>query len=179
MKTSTTYTRDAGLITRSGISPGEGNGNTFQYSCLGNPMDIGGWWATVHEFTKSRTRLSDWAHREKFSPLCSSMGGGELGSGSLLNAENSDKSGSSQEPSRGLAIWFRLWSPLSGWLRGEVWIHHPSTWAFSQYIWKIFSLSSPGWGGVTHVCKDHLDPCWKVPGQLWLSGASADTHFSL
>ena len=60
METSSTYTRDASLITRSGISPGEGNGNTFQYSCLGNPMDIGGWWATVHEFTKSRTRLSNW-----------------------------------------------------------------------------------------------------------------------
>ena len=59
MKTSTTYIRDAGLITRSVISPGEGNGNTFQYSCLGNPMDIGGWWATVHGFTKSWTQLSN------------------------------------------------------------------------------------------------------------------------
>jgi len=37
-----------GLIPRSGRSPGEGKGNPFQYSCLGNPMDRGGWWATVH-----------------------------------------------------------------------------------------------------------------------------------
>ena len=33
-------------------SPGEGNGNPLQYSCLGNPMDRGGWWATVHGVTK-------------------------------------------------------------------------------------------------------------------------------
>ena len=31
-----------------GKSPGEGNGNPLQYSCLGNPMDRGAWWATVH-----------------------------------------------------------------------------------------------------------------------------------
>ena len=43
----------------SGRSPGEGNGNPLQYSCLENPMDGGAWWATVHGVTKSRTRLSD------------------------------------------------------------------------------------------------------------------------
>ena len=36
------------LIPGSGRSPGEGNGNVLQYSCLGNPMDRGAWWATVH-----------------------------------------------------------------------------------------------------------------------------------
>ena len=41
-----------------GISPGEGNGNPLQYSCLGNPMDRGAWQATVLGVTKSRTRLS-------------------------------------------------------------------------------------------------------------------------
>ena len=35
----------------SGRSPGEGNGNPLQYSCLENPMDRGAWWATVHEPT--------------------------------------------------------------------------------------------------------------------------------
>ena len=40
---------DAGLIPGSGRSPGEGNGNPFQYSCLGNHMDRGTWKATVHE----------------------------------------------------------------------------------------------------------------------------------
>ena len=36
-------------------SPGEGNGNLFQYSCLENPMDRGAWQATVHGVTKSWT----------------------------------------------------------------------------------------------------------------------------
>ena len=40
-------TGDAGLIPGSGRSPGEGNGNPFQYSCLGNPMDREAWWAIV------------------------------------------------------------------------------------------------------------------------------------
>ena len=39
---------DAGCISGSGGSPGEGNGNPLQYSCLGNPMDRGTWQATVH-----------------------------------------------------------------------------------------------------------------------------------
>ena len=38
---------DTGLIPESGISSGEGNGNSLQYSCLENPMDRGAWWATV------------------------------------------------------------------------------------------------------------------------------------
>ena len=40
-------------------SPGEGNGNPLQYSCLENPMDGGVQWAIVHGVAKSRTRLSD------------------------------------------------------------------------------------------------------------------------
>jgi len=39
---------DVSLIPGLGRSPGEGNGNPLQYSCLGNPMDRGTWWATVH-----------------------------------------------------------------------------------------------------------------------------------
>ena len=39
---------DMGLIPTSGRSPGEGKGNTFQYSCLRNPMDRRAWWAIVH-----------------------------------------------------------------------------------------------------------------------------------
>jgi len=40
--------RNSGLIPELGRSPGEGSGNPFQYSCLGNPMDRGAWWAIVH-----------------------------------------------------------------------------------------------------------------------------------
>ena len=47
--------RDIGSIPRWGRSPGEGNGNPLQYSCLENPMERGAWWATVHVVTKSQT----------------------------------------------------------------------------------------------------------------------------
>ena len=43
---------DAGSIPRLGRSPGEGNGNLLQYSCLGNPMDRGAWWALVQRVPK-------------------------------------------------------------------------------------------------------------------------------
>ena len=43
----------------SGRSPGEGNGNPLQYSCLENPIDGGAWWATVHGVSKSWSQLSD------------------------------------------------------------------------------------------------------------------------
>ena len=59
VKVSARNAGDMGLIPGSGRSPGEGNGNPLQCSCLENPMDGGAWWATVHGVTKSRTRLSD------------------------------------------------------------------------------------------------------------------------
>ena len=43
---------DASSILGLGRSPGKGNGNPLQYSCLGKPMDRGAWWATVHGVTK-------------------------------------------------------------------------------------------------------------------------------
>ena len=46
---------DTGLMSESGRSPGEGNGNSLQYSCLENPMDGGAWQATVHGVVKSQT----------------------------------------------------------------------------------------------------------------------------
>ena len=52
---------DPGLIPGSGRSPGEGNGNPLQYSCLENPMDGGAWQATAHGVAKSWTQLSDFA----------------------------------------------------------------------------------------------------------------------
>ena len=44
---------DEGSISGLQKSPGEGNGNPFQYSSLGTPMNKGAWWATVHGVTKT------------------------------------------------------------------------------------------------------------------------------
>ena len=51
-KASTCNAGDMGSIPGSGRSPGEGNGNPLQYSCLENPMDRGAWQAIVHEITR-------------------------------------------------------------------------------------------------------------------------------
>ena len=51
-------------------SSGGGHSNPIQYSCLGNSMDRGAWWATVHRVAKSRTQLSDLAHTHT-QTLCS------------------------------------------------------------------------------------------------------------
>ena len=50
---------DLGLIPGLGRSPGEGNGNQLQLSCLENSMDRGAWRAIVHGVAKSQTQLSD------------------------------------------------------------------------------------------------------------------------
>ena len=47
----------SGLIPESGRSPGEGNGNAVQYSCLENPVDRRAWWAAVHGVAKCHTEL--------------------------------------------------------------------------------------------------------------------------
>ena len=51
-------TAEAGSIPGSGRSPGVGNGNPLQCSCLENPQDMGVWWAAVHGVTKSQTHPS-------------------------------------------------------------------------------------------------------------------------
>ena len=66
VKASARNAGDLGLIPGLGRSPGEGNGNPLQYSCLENPMDGGAWWATVHRVAKSQIRLStDMIRRSK------------------------------------------------------------------------------------------------------------------
>ena len=52
-------TGEMGSIPGSGRSLGVGNGKPLQYSCLGNAMDRGAWWATVHGVARNRTQLSD------------------------------------------------------------------------------------------------------------------------
>ena len=49
--------RDTGSIPGSGKSPGGGNGDPLQYSCLENPINRGAWWATIHAVSKSQMRL--------------------------------------------------------------------------------------------------------------------------
>ena len=66
---------DTGLIPGTGTSPGEGNGNALQYSCLGSPMDWGAWRATVHGIAKVRhdlaTKQTGWVREEPFVGLLS------------------------------------------------------------------------------------------------------------
>ena len=54
--------RDVGLIPGLGRSPGVGNGNPLQCSCLKIPMDRGALWSTDHGVAKSKTQLMDWEH---------------------------------------------------------------------------------------------------------------------
>ena len=49
--------REVGSMPRLGRSPRGRSGNPLQYSCLENPLDRGGWWATVHRVAKSQTWL--------------------------------------------------------------------------------------------------------------------------
>ena len=55
---------DTGWISESGRSPGEGNGNPLQYSCLGNPIDREDWQAIVHGITQNQTQLSDYTKHQ-------------------------------------------------------------------------------------------------------------------
>ena len=59
---------ELGLIPGLRRSPGEGNGNPLQYSCLENPMDRGTWWATVHGVAKE-SDTTEHAHMTKYKIL--------------------------------------------------------------------------------------------------------------
>ena len=56
--------RDMGSVLRLGRSPGEGNGNPIQDSCLGNPVDRGAWWATVHGVAKESDTTQQLNHKQ-------------------------------------------------------------------------------------------------------------------
>ena len=58
-KASVYNAEDPGSVPGCGRSPGEGNGNPFQNSCLENPVDGKAWWTTVHGVAKSQTQLSN------------------------------------------------------------------------------------------------------------------------
>ena len=78
---------DAGSISGSGRSPGEGNGNPLQHTCLENPMDGGAWWAAFCGVAKSQTRLSDFTFmhwRRKWQPTPVFLPGESQGWGILM-----------------------------------------------------------------------------------------------
>ena len=93
--------RDAGSVSGLGRSPGRGNGNPLQYSGLGNPMDRGPWWASVHGVTKSQTWLSALAHYICLH-LCVKGQGWLEPRGSHLSP--GEPEGPSREPPRGQRI---------------------------------------------------------------------------
>ena len=68
-KVSAYNARDPGSIPRLGRSPGEGNGNPLQYSCLENPMDRGARWSAVHGVATSWALLSDFTFTFHFPAL--------------------------------------------------------------------------------------------------------------
>ena len=90
---------DLSLIPRWGIFPGEGNGNPLQYSCLGNPMDRGAWWATVHGIPKSWTQLRDFhfftSTKVKYTPTF--------------------KDQVEKRECEIFRSWFQCWLPVYGW----------------------------------------------------------------
>ena len=71
-KKSACHAGDPSSIPRSGRSPGEGNGDPLQYSCLENTLDRGAWWATVLGVEKSWTQLNDFHFTLHLGPVPSS-----------------------------------------------------------------------------------------------------------
>ena len=84
-KESTWNVGDVGLIPRLRRSPGGGNGNPIQYSCLRNPVDRGAWWATVYGVAESDTteRLNN-TKNQKSAHLWVRVGWGLNGKGMKL-----------------------------------------------------------------------------------------------
>ena len=82
---------------------GEGNGTPLQYSFLGNPMDGGAWWATVHGIAEGRTRLSNFTLT---SPSCIGEGNGNPLQYSCL-----------ESPRDGRAWWAAVYGVAQSWTR--------------------------------------------------------------
>ena len=87
-------TEDGGSTPGWRRSPGGGNGNSLQYSCLENPTDRGAWRAIVHKVVKSQIRLSSWARHtdvDKLRQRHPVLGGaGDPGAGVLIRRSYED-----------------------------------------------------------------------------------------
>ena len=69
VKKSTSNVGDQGFILELGRSPGEGNGNPTQYSCLGNPMDKGAWQAILFIWgERIKIKTFSWATKSSMAP---------------------------------------------------------------------------------------------------------------
>ena len=112
-KVSARDARGQGSIPGSGRSPGEGNGNPLQYSCLENSMEGGAWWATVHGVAKSRTQLGDFIY-------------------SLTLPWESDSASGSLP-----AQWKLLLAPMHA---SQSYCHPFIHW-FSKHLWNFYSVS--------------------------------------
>ena len=156
---------DTDWIPGLGRSPGEGNGNPLQYSCLGNPMDWGAWWAMGHGVTKScivdtiqqlnSNDISwDWSLA---ATLSSSMLGVRKERSALkwqtfretvlrkhrlaCGAAGWSQWGQSEEKARALGQWGRLWSTWE-----QPWIQAQKFWVLSRktcaYYFSIQIINS-------------------------------------
>ena len=99
---------DLGSIPGSERSPGEGNGNPLQYSCLENPIDRETWLATIHEVTKSWTRPSLVAQTVKRLPTTRETRVRSLGRKDPLEKEMATHSS--------ILAWKIPWMEGLGWL---------------------------------------------------------------
>ena len=116
-KESACNAQDPGSIPGLGISPGEGNGNPLQYSCLENPMDRGAWQATVHRVTKSQTWLNNFTGKEKKSQIlpriCTAFPGKRPQSLPAVRSPDCRHWVSNSE--KGVKAFKKLWVPLETW----------------------------------------------------------------
>ena len=85
-KESACNARGLSLIPGSGRSPGEGNGNPLQYSCLGNPMDRGAWQVTVHGVARVRCNIATKPPPPigQSKSICLALGPAEIQMGTMI-----------------------------------------------------------------------------------------------
>ena len=154
-------TRDPGLIPGSGRSPGEGNGNPLQYSCLENPMDGGVWWVTAHGIAKSWIRLSDFTFTFSFFYIVRasqvSLGikilpanAGDTGEAGSIPGLGRSLGGGHGKPLQDSCLENpmgrgTLWATVHGITKSWAWLKQLSMHAFMHYVAKMIQthLSVP------------------------------------
>ena len=164
-----------GLIPGLGRSPGVGNGNPVQYSCLENPMDRGTWQTIVHGAAKSGTRLSEHTRWQRITAKTTSQPHYPFSRFALVirsqfcyrqqcpNKENVFL----RAPALGMTIWlsFGHWDRSSSW---NCWKGVWKGWLKAVAYWKEgpFSLPSPScfleWGHAVWISGSHAGPSLRI-----------------